>query len=124
MTEMGNEVVINLPAILAQLAYKMGDDGVLREDARWNEEGAETLYILAEFLFAKDLLDTGVSVERNPNLVIKRLHITETGKRFLDAHLWKWECSIKFGWTETKKVRSLENRWNKFIAMEPQCTSQ
>jgi hypothetical protein len=82
-----------------------------------DEHGAETQYVLAEFLHRKGLLVAGIDVSRRSDLTIKFSELTEEGKAFVKAAMTPWMKSVdRAGPAKPVDDAGLERRWRKFIA--------
>ena len=99
--------VVDVPSMLS----------VQASDPDWNREAAESQYVYAEFLAQNGLLNDGVRINRDPNLVVRWTQLNDRSRAFTKAAFHKWLTSVdKAGTTETAKKQKLEKRWQKFNA--------
>lgn len=108
--------VVDVPAMLAQ-KVTISDEYGERADPDWNREFAESQYVFAEFLFAKNLISSDLEVSRTPNLIVRWSDLNSIGQAFVKTHYHKWLTSIdKSGTTEFQMQDQLSKRWVKFTA--------
>jgi len=87
----------------------------LPDDGEYQRQGAEKLYVFAEFLQEKGLLCDGVDVPRRPDLAIRFSQLTEVGQRFSRAAMDKWISSLDRAGPKARiDASGLERRWKKF----------
>lgn len=109
-------VLFDVSWMLNQKVTTFDDDGnELPDDGEYQRQGAETLYVFAEFLRDKGLLCEGVDVSRRPDLAIRFSQLTEVGQRFSRAAMHKWISSLDRAGPKAKiDASGLEKRWKKF----------
>ena len=87
------------------------------DDGEYQRQGAEKLYVFAEFLRDKGLLREGVEVPPRPDLAIRFSQLTEVGQRFSRAAMDNWISSLDRAGPKAKiDASGLEKRWKKFSA--------
>ncbi len=87
----------------------------LPDDGSYQRHGAEAVYVFAEFLRDRELLNPGVDVSRSPNLELRFSDLTETGQAFAKYALHKWLQSLdRKGLSHPVDASGLERRWKKF----------
>jgi hypothetical protein len=90
---------------------------VVPADGEYQRHGAETVYVFAEFMHDKGLLEDGAQVTRTPDFELRFSQLTESGQRFARASLHKWMQSLdRAGPKKKVDAAGLERRWNKFLA--------
>src|SRR5579871_2458713 len=83
--------IVNVPMFLELKVTTVGADGKpVPDDGEIQRQGAETQYVLAEFLQEKGLLHPGVDVTRRPDLKISWYSLTELGQEFARVAVHKW----------------------------------
>jgi hypothetical protein len=110
--------VVNVPAMLARQVRSYEADGKeITDDGEWHRRGAETLFVLAEFLASKSIVSPEVDVSRRPDLVIRFSQLNEVGRAFVMSQaVDQWMGSLdrrKPGTPIT--ADGLERRWRKFL---------
>ena len=111
-------VLFSVSWMLNQQVTSYDDQGkVLPDDGEYQRQGAEKLYVLAEFLREKGLLREGVDVSRRPDLELRFSQLTEAGQRFARAAMNNWITSLDRAGPRAKiDASGLERRWAKFAA--------
>jgi hypothetical protein len=112
--------IVNVPLFLGLKVTTYDADGkIAPDDGEIQRHGAETQYVLAEFLCDKELLLAGVDTSRCPDLIIKFSSLTPQGKAFARFAVHKWLASVdRAGRAKPVDAAGLERRWRKFIASE------
>ena len=111
-------VLFSVSWMLNQQVTTFDDQGnVLADDGEYQRQGAEKLYVFAEFLRDKGLLREGVDVSRRPDLELRFSQLTEAGQRFARAAMNNWITSLDRAGPRAKiDASGLERRWAKFAA--------
>lgn len=115
---MDDFVLISAGWMLNQQVTTYDEAGnVFPEDGEYQRHGAEIVYVFAEFMRDKGLLEDGVQVTRTPDFELRFSQLTETGQKFARAALQKWMQSLdRAGLRKTVNAAGLERRWAKFVA--------
>jgi hypothetical protein len=109
--------IVNVPVHLGQRVSTYDNEGnLLPDDGAYQQRGAETQFVFAEFLKAKGLLVVGTDVSRRSDLTIKFSQLTEQGQAFTRAAFDKWIQSTDRAPQKPIDASGLERRWQKFIA--------
>lgn len=91
---------------------------VLPDDGEYQRRGAEQVYVFAEFMQNKGLLQRDVKVSRTPDFELRFSQLTELGQRFAKDALHKWMQSLdRAGNKKHIDASGLERRWAKFNAI-------
>jgi hypothetical protein len=117
-THLEDFVLFNVSWMLNQKVTTRDHQGnELPDDGEYQRQGAEKLYVFAEFLRDKGLLCEGTDVSRRPDLEIRFSQLTEVGQRFTRAAMDKWISSLDRAGPNAKiDASGLEKRWAKFIS--------
>lgn len=108
--------IVDVPGILSTpIATYDGDGNQIADNGEWHRRGAETQYVLAEFLVAKGMVMDRNAIDRSPTLTIKFSTLTSEGQVFAREAVHKWLLSMD---RPTAKINDsgLEKRWQKFKA--------
>jgi hypothetical protein len=110
--------IVDVPTFLNLRVTSCDERGQqVPDDRNLQKQGAETQYVLAEFLHRKGLLVAGIDVSRRSDLTIKFSELTEEGKAFVKAAMTPWMKSVdRAGLAKPVDDAGLERRWRKFIA--------
>jgi hypothetical protein len=118
---MDDFVLLSAAWMLTQQVTTLDDAGdVVPDDGEYQRRGAEQVYVFAEFLRDKGLLQAGVEVARTAHFELRFSQLTEQGQRFARVALHKWMQSVdRAGPTRKIDARGLERRWVKFSSAGP-----
>lgn len=113
---MDDFVLVSAAWMLNQQVTTYDDAGnVVPDDGEYQRRGAEQIYVFAEFMHGKGLLQEGVSVARTADFELRFSQLTEPGQRFARAALHKWMQSLDRAGPKKKiDATGLERRWAKF----------
>lgn len=92
------------------------DGNVLSDDGAYQKRGAEQVYVFAEFLQSKGLLNAGVDVSRRPDLELRFSDLTEQGQSFARSALDNWMKALDRSPKTPVDPSGLEKRWTKFTS--------
>ncbi len=108
--------IVNVPDLLNQKITTYDEAGnIVPDDGSYQRQGAETQYVLAEFLRDKGLLLPGTDVTRRPDLVVMFSQLTEQGQAFARFAVHKWTVSTdRLPVGREINASGLEKRWLKF----------
>lgn len=111
-------VLVSAGWLLNQQVTTYDDDGnVVPDDGEYQRQGAEKIYVFAEFMRDKGLLNDGVQVTRTPDFELRFSQLTESGQRFARHALQKWMQALdRAGPSKKVDAAGLERRWVKFAA--------
>lgn len=110
--------IVNVPDLLNQKVTTYDAAGnEVPDDGSYQRQGAETQYVLAEFLRDKGLLSEGVDVSRRPDLIVMFSQLTEQGQAFARYAVHKWMMSMDRAPQKPVDARGLEKRWQSFLAL-------
>ncbi len=88
---------------------------IVPDDGQYQRQGAEKVYVFAEFMRDKGLLKDGVKVSRTPDFDLRFSQLTDLGQKFARAALQKWMQSLDRAGPNCKiDASGLERRWLKF----------
>ncbi|WP_374599840.1 hypothetical protein [Brevundimonas sp.] len=112
--------LISVPWMLQQRVTTFDADGCeVADTGEYQRQGAETVFIFAEFMKTKALLLAGVEVERRPDLELKFSDLTSTGQQFARFALDKWMRSLeRTGPSKPVTDQGLERLWSKFLVTQ------
>lgn len=87
------------------------------DDGEYQRHGAEAVYVFAEFMRDKGMLEAGVEVTRAPDFELRFSQLTELGQRFAKSELHRWMQSVdRAGPDKQVDNKGLERRFKKFSA--------
>jgi hypothetical protein len=87
----------------------------LPDTGEYQRHGAEIVFVFAEFIKAKGLLNPGVDVTRRPDLELRFSHLTPVGQEFARSALHRWMQALdRAGPGKPVTDKGLERHWNKF----------
>src|SRR5947208_5692333 len=87
------------------------------DTGEYQRRGAEKVFLFAEFIKAKGLLQPDVEVARRPDLELRFSQLTSAGQQFARFALDKWMRSVdRAGTTKPLTTQGLERLWAKFEA--------
>ncbi len=110
--------IVNVPDLLNQKVTTYDAAGnEMPDDGSYQRHGAETQYVLAEFLKAKGLLADGTDCSRRPDLVVMFSQLTEQGQAFARYAVHKWMVSMDRAPHKPVDASGLEKRWKKFLTL-------
>ena len=89
---------------------------VVPDDGEYQRQGAEKVFVFAEFLKSKGLLRDGVDVTRRPDLEIRFSDLTPSGQMFSRFALDRWMRSLDRAGMKPVTAQGLARLWEKFIA--------
>ncbi|QNN65239.1 hypothetical protein H9L12_00880 [Sphingomonas rhizophila] len=109
-------VLISVPWMLNQQVTTHDERGnIVPEDGEYQRHGADVVFVFAEFLKAKGLLNPTVDVSRRPDLELRFSELTPIGQQFARFALDKWMRSIgRAGLNKPVNDQGLERLWAKF----------
>src|SRR3569623_994149 len=114
---MGDFTLLSVAKFLNQKVTTYDSIGALLADTgEYQRHGAETVFVFAEFLHEKGLLNPGVEVSRRPDLKLQFSDLTEEGQRIAKFALDKWmRATDRAGVSKAPAPRGLERHWSKFL---------
>lgn len=117
---MDDFVVMSAAWMLNQEVKTYDADGnLLPDDGEYQRRGAEIVYIFAEFMRDKGLLQDGVEVVRTSNFELKFSQLTDAGQRFTRVELDRWVRSLdRAGPDKEPTSVGLERRFKKFSGVD------
>lgn len=87
------------------------------DTGEYQQHGAEVVFVFAEFMKAKGLLQPDVEVVRRPDFELQFSQLTTEGQEFARFALDKWMRSVnRAGLTKIVTAQGLERLWAKFEA--------
>lgn len=108
--------LISVSWMLNQRVSSCNSEGAeVPDTGEYQRRGAETVFVFAEFMKAKNLLGPKVKVARRPDLELKFSDLTAEGRRFTRFALDKWMRSVDLaGMSKPVTAKGLERMWAKF----------
>ena len=108
--------LISVPWFLNQKVTTYDGNGAeLPDTGEYQRHGAEIVFVFAEFMNAKRLLNPGVDVTRRPDLELRFSQLTPLGQEFARSALDKWMQALdRAGPGKPVTDKGLERRWDKF----------
>lgn len=110
--------LISVPWMLNQRVSTHDARGVeVADTGEYQRHGAEVVFVFAEFMKTKGLLQADVKVARRPDLELRFSQLTPAGQQFARFALDKWMRSVdRAGMTKGVTAQGLERLWAKFEA--------
>lgn len=108
--------LISVPWFLNQKVTTYGANGAeLPDTGEYQRRGAEIVFVFAEFMKAKGLLNPEVNVTRRPDLELRFSQLTPLGQDFARSALRKWMQALdRAGPGKPVTDKGLERHWDKF----------
>ena len=108
--------LISVPWFLNQKVTSYDDNGKeLPDTGEYQRHGAEIVFVFAEFMNAKGLLNSDVDVTRRQDLELRFSQLTTLGQEFARSALHKWMQSLdRAGPGKAVTNKGLERHWAKF----------
>lgn len=108
--------LISVPWFLNQKVTSYDENGAeLPDTGDYQRRGAEIVFVFAEFMKAKGLLNPDVNIARRPDLELRFLQLTSVGQEFARFALHKWMQALdRAGPGKPITDKGLERRWEKF----------
>lgn len=118
----GNDYVVLAASWFLTLNVAETADGIQRADeSAVQQHGADMVYVFAEFMQARGLLQQGVNVSPTPDFKLFYSDLTDVGKAFARDSLDKWMRSFeRAGVSKKLDASGLERRFAKFVKASAQ----
>lgn len=108
--------LISVPWFLNQKVTTYDANGAeLPDNGEYQRDGAEIVFVFAEFMNGKGLLNPDVDVTRRPDLELRFSQLTTLGQAFARSALHKWMKALdRAGPGKPVTDKGLERHWDKF----------